>query len=96
MAAGGCLPFFEEDNGNPLYDDLRWSPKFFWIKHERLQNKPKDFWSKGFTELFEGLCCYDPKKRYSIADIRKNKWFNGAIYSDKEKYELMKKLSKKA
>jgi len=41
-------------------------------------------------ELFMGMVACNPKDRYTIEDIRENRWFKQEVYSEKKIFKLMR------
>jgi len=44
---------------------------------------------KEFQALFEGMTLEDPRKRFSLREIKKAAWYNQEIYSDEELKDIM-------
>lgn len=85
------IPYLEDQtvNGHHLLELLQEDPAQFWSVHEEL-SKRKVRISDSFKELFEGMTKKDYSQRISIEEIRKNQWFNGPTYSEREIKNLMK------
>mgnify|MGYP002622515979 CR=1 FL=1 len=47
--------------------------------------------SDDFKTLFVSMVNPNPSQRPKIEDIKKNKWFQRSIYTDKELYSIMKR-----
>lgn len=52
----------------------------FWKAHSRNKENGEEFFPDSFKDLLEHMFCYNPEKRYKIADIAKHPWVtNGPI-----------------
>jgi len=93
----GNFPQSEESliDGYNLLNLMFENPDLFWETHTRLQNKGDDFFESSFRELFLGMTQIDPKKRYTIQDIKKSEWYNGTVYTSSELKELMEEYLSK-
>jgi len=46
----------------------------FWKAHSRNKPNGEEFFPDSFKDLLEHMFCYNPEKRYKIADIAKHPW----------------------
>jgi len=71
----GEYPFIEvQDNEGKMKrcdDDFNEDKDLFWRK--------KGNFSEDFKELINGMLEEDPKKRFTIMDVKKSKWFNDRV-----------------
>ncbi|CAG9322567.1 unnamed protein product [Blepharisma stoltei] len=67
---------------DPCYNMLISNENVFWDLHSR--NKSAGFFSPEFKSLIKGMLAFDPKKRYTIDDIKSDNWYNGPIATDEE------------
>jgi len=84
--SGGIVPHMERtcfqgiDLQRLLYDNNA----EFWRLHCEIQEKQPSSFSDGFKELFNGLTNYNVRERFTISDVKRSDWYNGAIYTDEE------------
>ncbi len=50
----------------------------FWRKKAEAKGD-SDFFSEEFKELINGMLAKDPKKRFTMVDVKKSKWFNDRV-----------------
>mgnify|MGYP002621695995 CR=1 FL=1 len=83
----GMLPYYEGRliNGHDLEELLRTNIDSFWNLHRGSEI------SDDFKTLFVSMVNPNPSQRPKIEDIKKNKWFQRSIYTDKELYSIMKR-----
>lgn len=72
----------------------------FW-EMKATQKKDQSIFSESFKELVNGMLHSDVKKRFTIADIKESKWYNGPVLDEKSlraeirpRYENFLKKSK--
>lgn len=53
----------------------------FWSE-KAMEKQDQNIFSRDFIELVNGLLECDVKKRFTIEDVKKSKWFNGPILSN--------------
>jgi len=89
----GTLPQTENVtyNGKNLFELMQNDEEGFWNTHCQLQKKDQEFFDSDFKELFIGMTKTTPSERFTLEDIKKSKWFNGPVYSNKELQELLGK-----
>jgi len=76
----GNLPYFEGEHQaglENLHKDLYNDTNQFWASHS-LMNADISF-SGDFKRLFEGMVKENPAERMTISEIKKSKWYNGAV-----------------
>jgi len=61
----------------------------FWQVQSIVQAKVGKTLSEDFKELFDIMTCKDFTKRATISEVKKSKWFQGEVYTDKELETLM-------
>lgn len=85
----GYKPYREDniDDKNGHYQQLQNNPKSFWARIEQLDERKYD---ENFKELIEGMLREDPVSRYSIDQVKENKWYKGETYDDENFLEIMK------
>ena len=83
------LPYFEERliNGHDLEDLMRNDQESFWNFHRDVN------FNKGLKALFLSMTDLIPSNRPTIEEIKKNDWFQRAIYSEETLYSIMKNNS---
>jgi len=81
----GCFPYKEEDKGqlSALLDLLKEESPAFWDMHAKL-SKNKIYLSEDFKILFFSMVKQDSVERATIEDIKKIRWYQGPIYSEKD------------
>mmetsp|Transcript_41582 Transcript_41582/g.36968 ORF Transcript_41582/g.36968 Transcript_41582/m.36968 type:complete len:316 (+) Transcript_41582:98-1045(+) len=81
LLKASIFPYCEESkiNEKQLLDYIKKGDKEFWKLHPAVNEAPEAF-SDDFKELFFGMTAGDPTKRYTLADIKKSKWYNKPIY----------------
>jgi serine/threonine protein kinase len=91
--SGGFLPHLEHDQfqGIDLLDLLNTNNALFWQKHCEAQGRSSCFFDTDFKDLFNSMTEVNPSKRATLAEIKSSKWYNGAIYSEKELIAIMAK-----
>jgi SNF-related kinase/serine kinase len=68
-----------------FYDALRKETQSFWNAHNSYLNEDsREEFSEDFKNLFESMVCEDPEKRITIEDLKKDKWYNGEVFSPEE------------
>jgi len=83
---GGVLPHTEDK----LYGDLDLlellsiDNQRFWKEHSNIQERPASFFDNDFRELFNGMMHVDPKKRFTLKEVKGSKWFQQDTYSNEE------------
>jgi len=88
---GGVLPQTEDK----LYGDLNLCELLstdnqrFWKEHSNIQERPASFFDNDFRELFNGMMQVDPKKRFTLKEVKESKWFQQDTYSDEELISVM-------
>lgn len=79
--ASGVLPYLENEkvDDQDLYKFfIEQDPKYFEIHQKCIQRKALK--TKELQKLIFLMTKFDPDKRISISNIRKNEWFQGPIY----------------
>jgi len=80
-------PFTESDDPNvdelADYDTFVDKNNQFW-KEKAEKKGDSQFFSQDFIELVNGMLESDPKKRFSLEDVKNSKWFNGPTYTTEE------------
>jgi len=91
MMTGGELPLQEGEltEDHDLYDLLQNNTRKFWRYFCTSRGLKQTFFNKDFKELFSAMLDFDPKKRPTIQEIKKSKWYNGRIYSQEELSRIM-------
>ncbi len=86
----GLLPYIEEVlvKGYNLFELLKAGDSTYWNVMAELNNPDLRF-DDDFKELFMSMVKADPEKRASIEDIKKSRWYQGPIYTNKELVELL-------
>ncbi|CAG9325377.1 unnamed protein product [Blepharisma stoltei] len=69
---------------DPCYNMLVNNESMFWGLHSR--NKSEGFYTPEFKSLIKGMLALDPKKRYTISDIKADSWYNGPAATYEEVY----------
>ena len=89
----GALPFEEATLKNPDYVLYNTRPDIYWEQISKNKICEEGLLTEEFKVLLEGMFSCDPKQRYTIADIKKSKWYQGEI-ADKtvieEEFELLR------
>jgi len=87
--ATGLPPYTESDKGecDGWYHLLMKQPENYWAKISKYVTV-----SEEFKELFAGMICEQPNKRFDINQIRNTKWFNGPTLSEEELDQEMHKI----
>lgn len=81
----GYPPFDQADKRDKWYRPLcKNNPAKFWKQHDGCGV------DDGAKTLIEGLLAYKGSKRMTISDIKKNKWYNGEVYSKEELKKVLK------
>lgn len=65
-------------------DFMQKSPKLYWAMMIRSYKSSDDEWSPEIRELFEKMTKKDTSERATIEDIKKSKWYQGEVYTQKE------------
>mmetsp|Transcript_3006 Transcript_3006/g.2598 ORF Transcript_3006/g.2598 Transcript_3006/m.2598 type:complete len:107 (+) Transcript_3006:731-1051(+) len=77
------VPYYETKKvqGRDLFKLLMTNPTKYW---EALQRISGDFEyvDRDFKELFEGMTNPDPKKRFTIEQVKSSNWFRRPTYSN--------------
>mmetsp|Transcript_40976 Transcript_40976/g.36320 ORF Transcript_40976/g.36320 Transcript_40976/m.36320 type:complete len:274 (+) Transcript_40976:289-1110(+) len=91
-----CLPFCEdtEIKGHNLFNLLQENPEEFWEIFEQFSDLDYNF-PVTFKDLFQKMTLKDPKKRITIPEIKKSKWYRGPVYNQKELTRIMSSLNLK-
>ena len=96
LKTGGVVPHNEEElyYGVDFYNLLDKDCTNFFKAHCKLQEKKSSFFDESFKDLFLGMTKTKPEERIQIKDIKRSKWYNGAVYSNDELKKCVKKLFK--
>jgi len=91
LKSRGVYPHAEQTlfQGLDLADLMYRKNDKFWKKHCEIQNNDLSFFDKDFRELFNAMTKFNPQDRLSLKDVKKSKWYNGAVYTP---FDLEKKL----
>jgi len=83
---GGVLPHTENKRYEDLdlFELLNNNTETFWKEHSNIQERPASFFDASFRELFVGMMHLDPKKRFTLQQVKESKWFQQETYSDEE------------
>lgn len=91
MMKAALRPFNEAVSGDNYYKHIyQGRPQDFWALHSNLQSTA-DFFSDDFKELVTGMITADPKKRYTIEDVKASAWYKGKLA---EKAEIVEEFSR--
>jgi len=81
------LPFIESDDVKvdkvEFYDQFVNSNDEFWKEKETKIGKT-NFFDQDFKDLINGMAKEDPAERFTFADIKNSKWFNGPTYTSEQ------------
>jgi len=79
--ATGLPPYSESEKGecDGWYYLMTKQPENYWTKITKYVTACAEL-----RELFSGMICEDPEKRFTIKQIRETKWYNGPILSKEE------------
>jgi len=81
------LPFIESDDANDekveFYDQFVNNNEEFW-KEKEIKLGKSNFFDQDFKDLINGMAKKDPSERFTVADIKNSKWFNGPTYTPEE------------
>ena len=94
MMRAGSRPFLHATKTDTYYRQI-YSGKAanFWKLHSK--SKPSDdFFSEDFKQLVEGMLQADPKKRFTIENIKSSNWYQGETADKTAIEEEIKKLQK--
>ena len=79
------FPFIESDKeGEPKfinYDSFMKGNEEFWKSKAEKIGEKSIFFSQDFRELLRGMLEADPKKRFTIEDVKKSEWYNKPVFS---------------
>ena len=92
----GNLPFLEARSTDRFYRMLmekRYSD--FWAFHERLMKRKQQYISSDFRELIEKMLHPNPKKRFTLEQIKQSSWYKGLTLSDEKLESFIKALLEK-
>jgi serine/threonine protein kinase len=89
----GSMPYAEDKvvKGYDLYRLLMDDQEKFWEAQKKL-GKITDGISQEFKELFFSMVMLEPEERATFPKIKKNKWYQGEIYTKLELREKMRKF----
>ena len=89
----GEFPFAEEQRGksNPRSSifKFRSDKETFWTE-KCLKYGGSSVLSEEFIELIDGMLERDPKKRFTIQEVKNSRWFKGNILGEQELKSIMK------
>jgi len=75
------FPFYEPEHEAEMEDYnlfVRHNSEFWKMKTQKMKKKA-DFFEKDFRDLLKGMLNPDPKKRWTIRDIKNSVWYNKPI-----------------
>jgi len=81
----GGFPCIEDAliEGHNLYELMLQQSSKFWEVHEKIQKRKVTF-DDDFKQLFFSMVKTNPEDRITFADIKKNRWYQGPIYTGEE------------
>mmetsp|Transcript_91727 Transcript_91727/g.127367 ORF Transcript_91727/g.127367 Transcript_91727/m.127367 type:complete len:330 (-) Transcript_91727:116-1105(-) len=94
----GYLPFSEEDaEENPQSSLVKLRKSFqekadksaYWSTYLQLLKKKNDYFSSAFRQLIEGMLESNPRKRWSLKQVRESEWLAGPTYNKDQIKEFM-------
>lgn len=96
VLTAGCLPFLEDDlvEGVNLYQLAQKKSTLFWDMHKKLLGDVQ--FSSDFKNFFLSMIREDPSERITMDQIKRNVWYRGPTYTEKELSKKMSKLLKDA
>lgn len=85
----GYPPFDQGDKRDKWYRPLyKNNPDKFWTQHEGCGV------AQEAKSLIEGLLCYKPNKRMTIAEVKNHPWYKAEVWSKEELKTILKKKHK--
>jgi serine/threonine protein kinase len=89
------FPFVEEDKNGKTnmihYDLFTEHNEDFW-KIKVADKKNDEFFSKSFKDLVNGMLEKEPKKRITLQDIKRSRWYKEPTFGKEELKEKMEKI----
>ena len=84
------MPYIEDQiiAGYDLFSMLMDQDSKYWLVYEDITRSNFQL-EEDFKELFMSMIKQDVVERATIEDVKKNKWYNGPIYSQTELQEIM-------
>ncbi len=79
MMAAGCAPFSRTSSTDPLYRLFCLKNADFWSKAEK-----KGTFSAEFKAFLNSLLAFNPAIRPTLAELKRNPWFNGPVPTQAE------------
>mgnify|MGYP002623691664 CR=1 FL=1 len=64
---------------------------YFWEAHKMIRGAPLGL-DENFKALFISMIENDPEKRATFSDIKKNKWYQGPVYTNEELKNIMEDM----
>jgi len=90
--ATGLPPYTESDKGelDGWYHLMMHQQNNYWTKITKYVTVTEEL-----KELFSGMVCEQPEKRFTVSQIRETKWYNGPTLNEEElEIEMTKILNK--
>jgi len=87
----GAVPYFEDAlvNGHDLYKSFLEEIHLYWLKFDVVTYHSYSL-SEDFKQLLSGLVAKEPRKRFSIQQIKESRWYNGPVCTLEELRQLIK------
>lgn len=94
LKSGGVIPHAEDNlyQGINLFELMNNDPQEFFNKHCNIQGREPTYFDADFKSLFLSMVNPNAEKRATINDIKNSRWYKGAVYSDKELSEKVRRM----
>ncbi len=81
----GMLPFVAAKPSDSIYGLIaQRNFQEFWKIHESLMRREQQFFSTSFQDLIQGMLEHNPKKRFSLTDIKDHPWYKGSTIKERD------------